>query len=222
MPPETRAAGYRALVDVFDHGKGIPPGVEGVKNRNTILVSPTFLGLSAPTSAINGSPFAAIDNLSSKSGEEAFQMNMDRKEVEALLIARGLVDRPVECLITAYSNLRGRQFKGYAYLQLASNTKSGQTALMEQNSPNPFNPRTNIRFSLAKPGEVAVRIFNVHGELVATVARGHYSEGAHEAAWDGSSTRGKVASGVYFARADAVDETGAQVSSNVVKMVLTE
>ena len=221
MPPESRAAGYRAIVDKSDHGKGIPDGVEGVKNRNTILVSPTFLGMSAPTSEINGSPYAAIDNVS-KGGEEAFQMNMERKAIEAYLVGLGLVDRKVECRVTAYSALRGRQFVGYAYLRLASNTTSGQTALLQQNAPNPFNPMTSIRFSLAKPGQVTVRVFNVRGELVATVARGYYDEGAHEATWNGTSSRGKVASGVYFARADAVDETGAEISSNVIKMVLAE
>jgi hypothetical protein len=221
MPPEVRALGYRAYVDVFDHGKGIPAGFEGIKNRTTILASPTFLGMTAPISAINGSPIASIDNVG-KAGEEAFQMNMDRKAVEAHLVGLGLVDQDVECRVTAYSNLKGRQFVGYGYFRLSSATKSGQTARLEQNSPNPFNPRTNIRFSLAKAGRVAVRVFDAHGGLVATVAQGHYPSGSHQVAWDGHSARGRVASGIYFARADALEEDGAIVSSNVVKMVMAK
>ena len=220
MPPEVRALGYRAFVDVSDHGKAIPTGFEGVKNRNTILVSPTFLGLAAPLSEINGSPFASIDNVS-KAGEEAFQMNMDRRSVEAYLVGLGLVDQDVECHVTAYSNLKGRQFNGYGYFRLASNSKSGQAARLERNSPNPFNPRTSIRFSLARAGRVAIRVFDARGGLVATVARGDYPQGEHRVIWD-ASERGGAASGIYFARVEALDETGAVVSSDALKMVLAK
>ncbi len=222
MPPETQAAGYRAQVDVPDHGGGIPAGTEGVKNRNSIITSPTFLGLTAPTSAINGSPFASVDNIST-GGDLAFQMNMSRKTIEARLVALGLVNQLVPCQVTGYSNSRGRQFRGFGYLRIAANNLAGQAVRLEQNSPNPFNPVTKIRFAVAKAGKVNVRIYNVRGELVKTIASGYYGTGSHEATWDGrSSTGGKVASGVYFAKASARGENGVEVTSDVVKMVMAK
>ena len=217
MPPEVQALGYRDAVDVPDHGPG-PVGGEGVKNRRTVLVSPTFLGLTAPTSPVNGSPFANIDNLQGG----GFQMNMARKTIEARLVALGLVNQLVPCQVTAHSASKGRQFSGFGYLRIAANNLAGQAVRLEQNSPNPFNPVTKIRFATAKSGHVNVRIYNVRGELVKTIANGYYGAGSHEASWDGSSVRGKAPTGVYFAKASVRDDKGAEVTSDVVKMVMAK
>lgn len=71
-------------------------------------------------------------------------------------------------------------------------------ALM-QNRPNPFNPETVIPFSLAAPGRVAVRIYDVRGRLVRTVMDAVKPAGVHAARWNGSTETGqRSASGVYF------------------------
>jgi hypothetical protein len=71
-------------------------------------------------------------------------------------------------------------------------------ALM-QNRPNPFNPETVIPFSLATPGRVAVRIYDVRGRLVRTVMDAVKPAGVHAARWNGSTESGqRSASGVYF------------------------
>jgi len=71
-------------------------------------------------------------------------------------------------------------------------------ALM-QNRPNPFNPETVIPFSLAFPGRVAVRIYDVRGRLVRTVLDALKPAGVHAARWNGSTESGRrSASGVYF------------------------
>jgi hypothetical protein len=223
MPPETQAAGFVALVDVDDKGLLAPPaGTEGIKNRNTVILSPTFLGRTAPTSQINGSPFATVINANT-GGEFSATMKMDRKAVEARLVALGLVNQTVVCPVTGYSNIRGRQFQGYGYLRLAANNLAGQAVRLEQNSPNPFNPVTKIRFAVAKPGFVNVRVYNVRGELVKTVASGNYATGSHEASWDGSTNTGaKAASGIYFAKASIGDGKGGEVTSDTVKMVMAK
>lgn len=69
---------------------------------------------------------------------------------------------------------------------------------LEQNYPNPFNPTTTIRFALPEPTRVTVRIFNLRGQLVRTLADGHFEAGVHQVRWDGTSEHGtKVASGLY-------------------------
>ncbi|MBK7769588.1 MAG: FG-GAP repeat protein [bacterium] len=67
------------------------------------------------------------------------------------------------------------------------------------NVPNPFNPSTTIRFDLAGGGTVDLRVFDVRGRLVRTLAAGAiYVQGRHEIVWDGRDERGQaVASGVY-------------------------
>lgn len=74
-----------------------------------------------------------------------------------------------------------------------------------QNVPNPFNPVTTISYSV--PGETAdvdVSVYNVSGELVATLYRGPSAPGMHVATWSGRDSRGRqVASGVYFVRLSA-------------------
>jgi len=224
MPPESYAAGFRPLVDVDDIGNvGIPAGTEGIKNRNSIIVSPTFLGRAAPTSEVNGAPFAACQNNDLGGGEYSMTMKLSARTVSARLIALGLVDQNVICPVTAYSNVRGRQMQGYGYLHLSSNSLSGQLVRLEQNSPNPFNPVTKIRFAVAKPGFVNVRVYNVRGELVKTVASGNFGTGSHDVSWDGSTNTGnKAASGVYFAKASVGDGKGGEVTSDVVKMVMAK
>lgn len=70
-----------------------------------------------------------------------------------------------------------------------------------QNRPNPFNPRTVIRYSLARSGRVSIRIFDIAGRLVRTLVEGQRAAGWHEAVWNGKTSHGSdAASGVYFYR----------------------
>jgi flagellar hook capping protein FlgD len=66
-------------------------------------------------------------------------------------------------------------------------------------SPNPFNPSTTISFGLAKAGTVKLRIFDVSGRLVSTLADQDMPAGRQEVRWDGIGRNGShVPSGVYF------------------------
>ena len=73
-------------------------------------------------------------------------------------------------------------------------------ALM-QNRPNPFNPETVIPFSLASPGRVAVRVYDVRGRLVRTLLDAIKPAGVHAARWNGATESGaRAATGIYFYR----------------------
>jgi carboxypeptidase T len=83
-----------------------------------------------------------------------------------------------------------------------------------QNYPNPFNPTTRIPYTVGaragtgRPVAVSLAIYNVAGELVATLVDKPLSPGRYEAVWMGSSDRGAaVASGVYFARLSVGSES---------------
>lgn len=67
-------------------------------------------------------------------------------------------------------------------------------------APNPFNPRTVLRFQLAESGTVELVVFDALGRLVRVLEGGELPAGSHEAVWNGIDVRGRVvASGVYFA-----------------------
>lgn len=82
----------------------------------------------------------------------------------------------------------------------ATGAPSVRNALF-QNAPNPFNPSTTIRYSVAEPARVTIRIFNAGGALVRTLVDAPQTAGAYRVQWDGKDgSGGRLASGVYFYR----------------------
>ena len=77
----------------------------------------------------------------------------------------------------------------------------GQVTALLQNSPNPFNPMTNIAFSVAQRSRVAIAIYDVGGRRVATLIDEEMEPGVFSVSWDGRDEYGReVASGTYFVR----------------------
>lgn len=76
-----------------------------------------------------------------------------------------------------------------------------QQLSLGQNTPNPFNPQTDIRFTLPSKGDVSLCIYNVQGKLIHTLVAGAMPAGPHTVTWSGRDDRGgRVASGLYFYR----------------------
>ncbi len=72
---------------------------------------------------------------------------------------------------------------------------------LSQNSPNPFNPVTEIVFALPRDAVVNLSVYNVHGRRVNTLASGVYPAGYHAVTWRGRDTNGvEASSGIYFYR----------------------
>ena len=83
--------------------------------------------------------------------------------------------------------------------------------------PNPFNPNTNIRYSIKDPGKVRIDIYNMKGQVIQTLTAEHNIPGFYQIAWDGCDANGKpVASGIYM-----YQMTSGNYSS-VKKMVLAK
>lgn len=86
---------------------------------------------------------------------------------------------------------------------------------LEQNAPNPFNPETEISFSIPVQAEVKLEVFNIRGQRVRTLVDEQLSAGRHTIVWHGDTQNGSsAASGVYFYRLTTPQ------SSAVRKMVL--
>ncbi len=86
--------------------------------------------------------------------------------------------------------------------------------LLEQNYPNPFNPSTAVRFTLPRSAEVEVSVFDLAGNLVATLVSGRLPAGDHQATFSAEG-RG-IGSGIYF----CVMEAGAYRQAR--KMLLVQ
>jgi hypothetical protein len=99
--------------------------------------------------------------------------------------------------------------------------ENGRSALrtyaLSQNSPNPFNPRTMISFTLANPGHVKLEVFDLRGRLVKTLVDANLAATQHSVDWDGTDLTGQpVSSGLYYYRLNAAD------FSQTLKMTLVK
>jgi len=83
---------------------------------------------------------------------------------------------------------------------------------LSQNVPNPFAPlsATSIDFTVPTDGPVSVRVYDVMGREVSTLATGMMNAGAYTVEWNGTDGSGhSVASGVYYCRVEAAGEARA-------------
>jgi hypothetical protein len=72
------------------------------------------------------------------------------------------------------------------------------------NFPNPFNPVTTLRFSLAAPAQLTLKIYNLQGYVVKTLANDYRPAGEFSLLWNGRDDNGRVLpSGLYFCRMQA-------------------
>lgn len=113
----------------------------------------------------------------------------------------------------------GRWFTKLGWFRIMLPTPVGDTPAtatrLAQNIPNPFNPSTTIRFSLASRERATVVVYDAGGRRVRTLVDEPRAAGDQDVRWDGRDSSGRpVASGVYFYRLTA----GAVVESK--KMVL--
>ncbi|NMC43203.1 MAG: T9SS type A sorting domain-containing protein [candidate division Zixibacteria bacterium] len=70
---------------------------------------------------------------------------------------------------------------------------------MLQNYPNPFNPVTTIAYNISTACDVKIVVYNLLGQVVATLVDAYKTPGEYAIVWDGTDTDGRpVASGMYF------------------------
>lgn len=75
---------------------------------------------------------------------------------------------------------------------------------LAQSRPNPTTGRADIAYALPKDSKVALRVYNISGQLVRELVNGNQQAGWKSISWDGRDSRGRaLASGVYFYRLEA-------------------
>ena len=72
--------------------------------------------------------------------------------------------------------------------------------------PNPFNPSTTLSLNMPKDGFVSVKVFNLMGKTVATLAEGNMEKDTYSFTWNASD----MPSGMYMVRAEAMGQVSSQ------------
>ncbi|HPR17638.1 MAG TPA: S8 family serine peptidase [Candidatus Cloacimonadota bacterium] len=131
-----------------------------------------------------------------------------------------LVDYKNEIGDITWANFkRNPRRTGNAYDATAGNNQNNVQPVADnlgRNYPNPFNPTTNISFTLAEESQVKLNIYNVKGQKVRTLVSDKQNAGTHIVTWNGKDDNGSnVGSGIYFYKLQA----GARYTSSR-KMIL--
>ena len=98
----------------------------------------------------------------------------------------------------------------------SSNSVVPQEYSLSQNFPNPFNPKTTIKYALPFESEVKLTVFNLLGEVVKELVNRVQNPGFHEVDFDASS----ISSGVYFYVISARSLTNSKEFREVKKLIL--
>ena len=93
---------------------------------------------------------------------------------------------------------------------------------LAQNTPNPFNPVTNIRVSLIEDANITLRVYNLLGEEMNTLALNRaLGKGNHRFIWAGKDDNGnQLPSGVYLYRMEVNSLQGQRLYQSTKKMIL--
>ncbi|RPI66750.1 MAG: T9SS C-terminal target domain-containing protein [Ignavibacteriales bacterium] len=111
---------------------------------------------------------------------------------------------------------RVKQINKDGSIVYSSQVKIGQGILkpfaVEQNFPNPFNPKTSIYIELFEDTQVEVTIYNLEGGEIAKIQKGFLRMGRHKFSFDGTG----LPSGIYLYKVDT------PLYSEIKKMILTK
>ena len=89
------------------------------------------------------------------------------------------------------------------------------------NYPNPFNPVTNINYTLPEQGSVSISIYSITGAKIVDLYKGNQNGGQNSVTWNGRDRFGNsVASGTYFYRISVTYGTSKPSSNYIGKMFL--
>jgi hypothetical protein len=130
--------------------------------------------------------------------KDQYYCNFDSTSLLALKFVQTTQPEPgyVRDYIMEYNGHYIPSYSGmFSNLQMnQKNTNSPYTFQLYANYPNPFNPKTTIKYSIPRADMVYLNIYSITGQLVKTLVSDFKKEGLHIIEFDGSN----FASGVYF------------------------
>lgn len=184
---------------------------------------PVFIGLPYYIEITNGS-FEILDlsndaidiespdsllSFSFSSEPDSLNINYDPKTKIAVITAKGPFQGTIELTITVTDPDGGSTSKGITVQVMPDPTRIDNPNeipsefILSQNYPNPFNPSTVIRYGIpssvgtghaVSSTNVTLKIYDILGNLTATLQDGSQSPGYYERTWNA----GNLSSGIYF------------------------
>jgi len=138
-----------------------------------------------------------------------FNQSFDSRTTEILLKGAGLID--LDDIQITISDINGDALY-LSHSQSGQNYQRGPYKFeMDELYPNPFNPSTQISFSLAMDDYVKLSAYNIRGSEVDVIFEGAQGVGKHSYTWNAAS----YPSGVYYIRLQA----GSLVSSQKALLI---
>lgn len=148
-------------------------------------------------------------------------ISLRRSFLDSLAVTMGLTGDSVRCTwrvsvtngldtLTTSNNTVNIRRVSVGISQISSNVPDAFT--LYNNYPNPFNPKTIIKFDISKNAFVKLSVFNMLGEKVATLVNQNLTAGGYSVDFDGAT----LSSGLYFYRLETPDFTETK------RMVLTK
>lgn len=132
-------------------------------------------------------------------------MPIDLSYTDSDLLTAGLGGFPIGDLgwfPTQYAAWKAQASTEYATIQnkldlvtaVQTSEQTPQKFELAQNFPNPFNPSTDINYTIAKPGFVTLKVYNMLGQEVATLVNGFQNANTYKVNFNASA----LPSGVYL------------------------
>jgi len=132
--------------------------------------------------------------LSAKSGTHLINLPF---ELNGTTDASSLLEFTGELIVAGYNGEKLEANFEDNYLTMDSALPS--TTSLSKNYPNPFNPSTTIEYSISKPGQVSLVVYDLNGSTVKTLVNDFAGRNNYSVTWDGKNDNGQqVASGQYF------------------------
>lgn len=127
-------------------------------------------------------------------------------------LVAGIVDQSLYCITGSDPDglpfYKTNEKMNLFLLDVDDNNGLPKNLSLSQNYPNPFNPSTTIQYYLPGTSDVVLKIFNILGKEVKTLADEIQTSGNKTYTWNGKSNNGiTVPSGVYFYRLTYKDKT---------------
>ncbi|MBT4098523.1 MAG: T9SS type A sorting domain-containing protein [Gemmatimonadetes bacterium] len=139
-------------------------------------------------------------------GTSVWATDADSDQIVRFHIGSGLVQNTFTA--GSGSTVFGVCLKGEVTAAVRAAAALPMNYTIAQNTPNPFNPETQITFQLPEAGEVALSIYNLLGQQIHTLVQDHRPAGRHSVTWNGRDSAGRsVSSGVYFYRFESAGLT---------------
>ena len=86
---------------------------------------------------------------------------------------------------------------------------------LTQNYPNPYNPRTNIHYTVAQLSNVTLKIYDIKGKLIAELLSEIHTPGKYETIWDSDY----LATGMYLLDMKVYSINGHLIFKDINKML---